>query len=74
MAPQLKPPTPSEWVVVRSLPKVSAAKLHFENRCWIHPIGDYGKGRFEMSKGWRLVGWSTPPYLSGGGKDAIVYE
>lgn len=62
------------WASVSSRPKVSSAKLHSENRVYIHPVAALGKDRYECQNGWTLLGWANAPWKSAIGPHAIVYE
>lgn len=54
--------------------KVNSAKLHSENRVYIHPVCDLGDSQFICNKGWKVVGWADAPWKSAIGPHAIVYE
>lgn len=60
--------------LVAKLPKVNSAKLHGENRVYIHPVCALGGDRYKCSKGWKVVGWAEAPWKSTLGPHAIVYE
>lgn len=62
------------WVVVSTLPRVNSAKLHNENRVYIHPVCALGHNRFVCQTGWKLAGWNSAPWKSILGPNAIVYE
>ncbi len=59
---------------VSELPKVNSARIHSENRVYIHPVHALGKDRYSCYPGWRIVGWANAPYKSLNGSEAIVYE
>ncbi len=55
--------------------RFNSARLHDENRVFVHPVCSLGGNRFEIIDGWELAGWCSAPWPSAGGKlMAVVYE
>ena len=67
-------PTVDGFKPVTAWSRVNSAKLHSENRVYIHPVCAVEDSTFKVLNGWRLAGWGSAPWASPLGSDAIVYE